>query len=122
MSVPFPSGSFLQATADGEAALVAAAREWLGDCATVADLLLPDILTYRLGTQASFSFAVRNGRTLTDDAVAVIVSEETGYISLALDGQIERNLTPDALRDRLRTLVTLRRGSVRQAGARAYDV
>lgn len=38
VSVPFPSGAFLQATADGEAALVAAAREWLADSATVADL------------------------------------------------------------------------------------
>jgi 23S rRNA (uracil1939-C5)-methyltransferase len=38
VAVPFPPGSFLQATADGEAALVAAVREWLGDCPTVADL------------------------------------------------------------------------------------
>ncbi len=38
VAVPFPPGAFLQATADGEAALVAAAREWLAGCATVADL------------------------------------------------------------------------------------
>lgn len=38
VAVPFPPGSFLQATEDGETALVAAAREWLGECATVADL------------------------------------------------------------------------------------
>ena len=38
VSVPFPSGSFLQATADGEAALADAAREWLDGAATVADL------------------------------------------------------------------------------------
>jgi 23S rRNA (uracil1939-C5)-methyltransferase len=38
VSVPFPIGAFLQATSDGEAALTAAACEWLGDCATVADL------------------------------------------------------------------------------------
>ncbi|WP_323982118.1 class I SAM-dependent RNA methyltransferase [Novosphingobium aureum] len=36
--VPFPPGSFLQATKDGEDALVAAAREWIGDAATIADL------------------------------------------------------------------------------------
>lgn len=36
--VPFPPGSFLQATADGEAALVTAARDWLGESRTVADL------------------------------------------------------------------------------------
>lgn len=38
VAVPFPPGAFLQATADGEAALVAAAQEWLKGCATVADL------------------------------------------------------------------------------------
>lgn len=38
VAVSFPPGSFLQATADGEAVLVDAVREWLGDCATVADL------------------------------------------------------------------------------------
>jgi 23S rRNA (uracil1939-C5)-methyltransferase len=36
--VGFPAGSFLQATADGEAALVAAAREWLRGCNTIVDL------------------------------------------------------------------------------------
>lgn len=36
--VPFPPGSFLQATADGEEALVGAAREWLAGVPTVADL------------------------------------------------------------------------------------
>lgn len=38
VAVPFPPGSFLQATQDGEEALVAAAREWLAGCASVADL------------------------------------------------------------------------------------
>src|SRR5690606_32257007 len=38
VAVPFPSGAFLQATADGEAALVAAAREWLDGAGQVADL------------------------------------------------------------------------------------
>jgi len=38
VAVPCPPGSFLQATRDGEAALVAAAHEWLQDCASVADL------------------------------------------------------------------------------------
>lgn len=38
VAVPCPPGSFLQATRDGEAALIAAAREWLQGCASVADL------------------------------------------------------------------------------------
>ena len=36
--VPFPPAGFLQATAEGEAALVAAVREGVGDARTVADL------------------------------------------------------------------------------------
>ena len=38
LPVPFPSGSFLQATADGEAKLVGDAAEWLRDAGSVADL------------------------------------------------------------------------------------
>lgn len=36
--VAFPHGAFLQPTADGEAALLAAAREWCGEAGLVADL------------------------------------------------------------------------------------
>lgn len=36
--VGFPSGSFLQATADGEAALAGATREWLAGAGVIADL------------------------------------------------------------------------------------
>jgi len=36
--VAFPPGAFMQATAEGEAALVSAARAWLAECGPVADL------------------------------------------------------------------------------------
>src|SRR5918998_3805806 len=49
------------------------------------------------------------GLTEEGDAVAVVVSEETGMIALALDGRIDRGLTADQLRDRLRTLIVHRR-------------
>lgn len=38
VSVAYPPAAFLQATADGEAALVAAVREWLGGVGVIADL------------------------------------------------------------------------------------
>lgn len=38
VSVPFPSGSFMQATRDAEVAMIADAREWLAGAGTVADL------------------------------------------------------------------------------------
>lgn len=54
ISVPFPPGSFLQATLDGEQALVAAAREWLAGATAVADLFAG------LGT---FAFALAGPET-----------------------------------------------------------
>lgn len=54
--VALPSGAFLQATADGETALVEAAREWLGDCGEVVDLFAG------LGT---FAFALAGGARVT---------------------------------------------------------
>ncbi len=41
------------------------------------------------------------GLSLEVDALIVVVSEETGIISIAERGRLERNLTPDALRSRL---------------------
>ena len=54
VAVPFPPGAFLQATADGEAALTGAAREWLAGAPAVADLFAG------LGT---FAFALSDGGT-----------------------------------------------------------
>jgi diadenylate cyclase len=61
------------------------------------------------------------GLTEEGDAVAIVVSEETGQIALALNGRIDRGLTPDELRDRLRPLVVQRRSRGR-AATPAYDV
>lgn len=49
------------------------------------------------------------GLTEENDAVAIVVSEETGNISLALNGAIERALTPETLRARLKVLLGARR-------------
>lgn len=49
------------------------------------------------------------GLTEESDAVAVVISEERGEISLALLGQIERRLTADDLRERLHQLILHRR-------------
>ena len=45
------------------------------------------------------------GITEETDAIAVIVSEETGGISVAHRGGIERDLTPEHLRERISELL-----------------
>ncbi len=47
------------------------------------------------------------GITEESDAVAVVVSEESGEISLAVGGKLERNLDPEQLRSRLSELMGL---------------
>jgi len=59
VAVPLPSGSFLQATPEGEAALVAVVREIVGDARTVADLFAG------LGT---FTFALADARVYAGEA------------------------------------------------------
>jgi 23S rRNA (uracil1939-C5)-methyltransferase len=79
ISVGFPPGAFLQATLDGEQALVAAAREWLAGSAAVADLFSG------LGT---FAFALAGGRTGEGTKVlAVEASRDAHFACKAAAGQ-----------------------------------
>jgi len=49
------------------------------------------------------------GVTEENDSVAMVVSEETGVISLVVDGDIERRVEPEALRGKLAKLISTRR-------------
>jgi diadenylate cyclase len=75
-----------------------------------AACFLPLTVNPRLSRDLGTRHRAAIGLTEESDAAAVIVSEETGQIAIALDGNIERALTPDELRERLRRLVLLRRG------------
>jgi diadenylate cyclase len=92
------------------------------DRVAAAACFLPLTVNPRVSRELGTRHRAAIGLTEENDAVAVVVSEETGQISLALEGGIERDLTPEALRERMRSLVTLRRSTSRQSGARAYDV
>jgi diadenylate cyclase len=48
------------------------------------------------------------------DAVVVVVSEETGAVSIAVDGQIERGLDPERFQARLSELLGVRRQAAAQ--------
>ena len=67
-----------------------------------AACFLPLTVKPRLSKELGTRHRAAIGITEETDAVAVIVSEETGAISFAHDGEIERRVDPDALRQRLR--------------------
>jgi diadenylate cyclase len=75
-----------------------------------AACFLPLTVNPRLSRELGTRHRAAIGLTEENDAVAVVVSEETGTISIALDGQIERGLTQDTLRARLSRLIQGRRG------------
>jgi diadenylate cyclase len=89
-----------------------------GDRVAAAACFLPLTVNPALTRELGARHRAAIGLTEETDAVAVIVSERTGSISVALEGRIERGLTPDQLRARLKTLVTERRPALsRREGA-----
>jgi diadenylate cyclase len=75
------------------------------DRVAAAACFLPLTINPRLGKEMGSRHRAAIGLTEENDAVAIVVSEQTGGISVVVDGQIERGLTPDALRARLRALI-----------------
>ena len=75
------------------------------DRIAAAACFLPLSINPVLSTQMGTRHRAAIGITEETDAVAVVVSEETGAISLAVGGKIERDLTVEELRSRLSTLL-----------------
>ncbi len=75
------------------------------DRIAAAACFLPLSMNPVLSTQLGTRHRAAIGITEETDAVAVVVSEETGSIGLAVAGKIERDLTPQILRERLGELV-----------------
>ena len=87
-----------------------------------AACFLPLTVNPRLSRELGSRHRAAIGITEESDAVAVIVSEETGHVSLALDGQIERSLQPDQLRFRLEALMLRTQLGTRQrVGGRSAE-
>src|SRR5277367_877028 len=76
-------------------------RDRIGAAACFLPLSMNPVLSTQLGTRHRAGIGV----TEETDAVAVIISEETGIISMAVAGSIERELTVERLRERLSALL-----------------
>ena len=89
------------------------------DRIAAAACFLPLTVNPRVSRELGTRHRAAIGLTEENDAVAIVVSEERGQIALAMNGRIDRGLSPDQLRQRLRTFVTQRRGATRPGSA--YD-
>jgi len=76
-----------------------------GDRVVVAGSVLPLSINPDLPRDLGTRHRAAVGVTEESDAVAVVVSEETGGISLAVGGELTRNLDAAALRERLSDLL-----------------
>ena len=72
-------------------------RDRIAAAACFLPLSMNPVLSTQLGTRHRAGIGI----TEETDSVAVIVSEETGSISVAVGGHIERDLTVERLRERL---------------------
>jgi diadenylate cyclase len=76
-----------------------------GDRVAAAACFLPLSMNPVLSTQLGTRHRAAIGITEETDAISIIVSEETGSISLAVAGAIDRDLTVEQLRERMSTLL-----------------
>lgn len=75
------------------------------DRVAAAACFLPLTVNPRLSKELGSRHRAAIGLTEENDAVVIVVSEETGNISVVADGEIERGLDTDTLRARLRRLM-----------------
>ena len=83
-----------------------------GDRVAAAACFLPLSVNPRVSRELGTRHRAALGLTEENDAIAIVVSEESGGISLATGGDLERGISADALRIRLRSLVGRRRAKV----------
>src|SRR5881296_3540074 len=85
------------------------------DRVAAAACFLPLTVNPKLSKELGSRHRAAIGLTEENDSVAIVVSEETGSISLVAEGQIERGVTVDDLRTRLRSLILQRRSGRKAA-------
>jgi len=80
-----------------------------GDRIAAAACFLPLSVNPRLTRELGTRHRAALGLTEENDAIAIVVSEETGSIALGIGGKIRRGISPDDLRAELRSLLARRR-------------
>ncbi len=80
-----------------------------GSRVAAAGCFLPLSLNPMISKQLGTRHRAAIGITEDSDALVVLVSEETGSISVASAGTIDTNLTPEELGDRLSEMISRRR-------------
>jgi len=79
-----------------------------------AACFLPLTVNPKLSKELGSRHRAAIGLTEENDSVAIVVSEETGKISVVSDGQIERGVDTNTLRERLQTMLLQRRRLLRK--------
>ena len=90
------------------------------DRVAAAACFLPLTVNPKLSKELGSRHRAAIGLTEENDSVAIVVSEETGSVSVVADGQIDRGLDADLLRERLRSLVLQRRQTPKSASRLQY--
>jgi len=90
------------------------------DRIAAAACFLPLTVNPRVSRELGTRHRAAIGLTEESDAAAVVISEERGEIALALDGSIDRGLSADELRDRLRRLIVQRKPAMQRARGSGY--
>src|SRR5205085_9541263 len=78
------------------------------DRVAAAACFLPLTVNPKLSKELGSRHRAAIGLTEENDSIAIVISEETGNISIVSDGHIERGLDAETLRARLRSLVLQR--------------
>jgi diadenylate cyclase len=83
-----------------------------------AACFLPLTVNPKLAKELGSRHRAAIGLTEENDSVAIVVSEETGIVSIVVDGQIDPGLDSGELRARLRSLILGKRSAAAQPPAR----
>ncbi|MFI5294586.1 MAG: diadenylate cyclase CdaA [Thermodesulfovibrionales bacterium] len=81
-----------------------------GNRIAAAGCFLPITLSSELSKSLGTRHRAGVGLTEETDAVAIIVSEETGFISMAMNGRLETKLDMGAMRDLLTDMFSVQKG------------